>query len=382
MATIEKLTFIRVVMGRDMLRDFHLIKKALVLVVSVAISGCGFLFGDTGYFRDRSMDYQNAKTTPDMKLSETIATYKIQPLYPIPELRVGSAADASYLPAEFKDVPRPESVLSFYEDGRLQLRRDEENDWIWVRQSKEYLLDVVEAFWRENRIALDVKNIEEGFIETVWVHQVDGEAGDNLWEKSKSGWKKLTRFRQPLQKFRVNIVNLPGENNVRILLSHATISGKKGKNYPSSSKDLEWVTRSKKGEFHRLVLQQLVDYIGSDKSRHSGLALSGDQQTRVVMNKDGNGFPVLVVELDFNRAWETVGQSLKKGKIVVDDLNRSLAIYYVGHPAKGNESESPIYEVKLSQGENGIHIAIQLDDETMAPIDVAELLLSIIESNV
>ena len=39
MATIEKLTFIRVVMGRDMLRDFHLIKKALVLVVSVAISG-------------------------------------------------------------------------------------------------------------------------------------------------------------------------------------------------------------------------------------------------------------------------------------------------------------------------------------------------------
>ena len=357
-------------------------RLVMVILFSTSLSSCGFLFGDKGYFRDRSMDYQHAATIPELRLTKELPSNKIQALYPIPNVGEEQGTK-TYQPAKFKDVPRPESVLSFYKDGSLQLRRDGDNDWIWVKQSKEYLLDVVESFWQENRIALDIKDAENGFIETVWVHQVEGNAGENLWEKSMSGWKKITRFRQSLQKFRVSIVSLQGEKNSKVLLSHATISVKKGKDYPSSSDDLKWVTSSDKDEFHRLILQQLVDYIGSEKNlRPSGLALSADEQTRVVMNKDGNGFPVLVIEQDFNRAWETIGQSLEKGKVVIDDLNRSLAIYYVGYPEEENESEMPIYEVKLSQGENGIHVAIQLDDETMAPIDVAEVLLSIIESNV
>ena len=100
------------------------------------------------------------------------------------------------------------------------------------------------------------------------------------------------------------------------------------------------------------------------------------------MTKDGNGYPVLVVEQDFNRAWEIVRKSLRKSKINVEDLNRSLATYYVGYGSDQEGAPAVVYEIKLTQGENGIHIAVQEDDNTLAPIEVAERLLSLIKSNV
>ena len=40
--------------------------SALTLGVLASLSGCGYLMGDNGYFRDRGSDYQQAQVEPRM----------------------------------------------------------------------------------------------------------------------------------------------------------------------------------------------------------------------------------------------------------------------------------------------------------------------------
>lgn len=56
---------------------------ALALVIGNT-SGCGWLWGPEGYFRDRGTDYLGARETPPMQLPEGVHSKPLDPLLPIP----------------------------------------------------------------------------------------------------------------------------------------------------------------------------------------------------------------------------------------------------------------------------------------------------------
>src|SRR3546814_16093444 len=51
----------------------------------------------------------------------------------------------------------------------------------------------------------------------------------------------------------------------------------------------------------------------------------------------GRGSPVLQLDTDFNRAWSSVGRALAASDILVEDLDRSLGVYYI-NLAEGAEN--------------------------------------------
>lgn len=58
--------------------------SALALIIS-STSGCGWLWGDEGYFRDRGSDYLQAHPTAPMQLPPDASNVKrLDPLLPIP----------------------------------------------------------------------------------------------------------------------------------------------------------------------------------------------------------------------------------------------------------------------------------------------------------
>ena len=57
--------------------------SALAVIIS-STSGCGWLWGQDGYFRDRGSDYLEARQTPPMQLPPGVQTDKrLVPLLPI-----------------------------------------------------------------------------------------------------------------------------------------------------------------------------------------------------------------------------------------------------------------------------------------------------------
>lgn len=109
--------------------------------------------------------------------------------------------------------------------------------------------------------------------------------------------------------------------------------------------------------------------------------LNTSGEVSVSMTSDSNGFPVLMLELEFDWAWEKVGAALIKAGIEIEDLNREFAVYYIVSPAKVSEERS-VYQVKLNHTANGIQVAVQESVETLAPKEVSRLILDRIRENI
>lgn len=101
-------------------------------------------------------------------------------------------------------------------------------------------------------------------------------------------------------------------------------------------------------------------------------ALSSQQ---VLLTLDGNGYPVLMLDAGFDWAWQRVGDALaKESTIKVEDLDRGRAVYYVVIDGKRNSANEP-WQLKLNYTANGVQVALQVDENAMAPINLAEPLM-------
>ena len=78
--------------------------SALALIIS-STSGCGWVWGPEGYFRDRGSDYLEAQQTAPMQLPPNVSTSKrLDPLLPIPRNVADDTVKGEYI------VPRPQPL--------------------------------------------------------------------------------------------------------------------------------------------------------------------------------------------------------------------------------------------------------------------------------
>lgn len=155
-----------------------------------------------------------------------------------------------------------------------------------------------------------------------------------------------------------------------------------------------------KGELktEEFVLPRPTPLVLADNDEPASTSLSELSQVELETNllKDGNGTPILRLNIEFARAWSELGEALKKADINITDLNRSIGTYYIelvkpGNPGDvgfwsglfGGEPE-PIkvpLQVKLNQARSGVYIAIHEDAENLAEDAQAQSLLEKIQDN-
>ncbi|MFY0642533.1 MAG: outer membrane protein assembly factor BamC [Bermanella sp.] len=110
--------------------------------------------------------------------------------------------------------------------------------------------------------------------------------------------------------------------------------------------------------------------------------------------KDGNGTPILRLNIEFARAWAELGEALKKADINITDLNRSIGTYYIELTEPGNPEDvgfwsglfggkpEPVQvplQVKLNQARSGVYVAIHQDADNLAEDAQAQSLLEKIQ---
>lgn len=110
--------------------------------------------------------------------------------------------------------------------------------------------------------------------------------------------------------------------------------------------------------------------------------------------KDGNGTPILRLNIEFARAWSELGEALKKSDLSITDLNRSIGTYYIELTKPGNPDDvgfwsglfggepEPIkipLQVKLNQARTGVYIAVHSDADNLADDEQAQSLLETIQ---
>lgn len=348
------------------------LRHVLLGTVLLALTGCSFLFGDEGQFRERTMDYQKATSIAPLKKPEGLPSKETSQRYPIPPVGEGDF----YIPEDSESLPRPHSLLNVDEVAGLELREDDGRYWLAVNDPVADIWPRLLSFVELNLYSVDFSDQTKGIVESDWLKPRRLPSEEGWWSSTKRFFTggdadKRERFRfqvDPSKDYMGSVITI---NHVKVDDIEAAV---------------EWPKQPESVELMALVYDELMSFLseGGRKAGASVLTQNLEALPKHTMTWDGNGYPILVVNQDFNHAWRDIGLALDRAKIPVDDLDRSLGIYYLAKKAVVKDEDDDEVEkdvqLRLVSSESGIQVSVQLDDDTVAPQEMsAQILLALRE---
>ena len=138
--------------------------SALALIIS-STSGCGWVWGPEGYFRDRGSDYLEAQQTAPMQLPTDVSTAKrLDPLLPIPRNVADDTVKGEYI------VPRPQPLSAAADASAYSLQKSGDSRSILAQNPPAEVWPVAVQFFQDNGFRLDEQRPQTGEFTTTWQH--------------------------------------------------------------------------------------------------------------------------------------------------------------------------------------------------------------------
>ncbi len=294
--------------------------KALLLplflpTLFAGLSGCGWLMGDDGMFRDRSNDYRQAKVEPSLELPKGIHSDSIDDSYAIPPI-----SDRTSLDDEF-EIPRPEPLADDLNRDTVRINTLGEQRWILVDGAPGQVWPRLRGFLSLNQLAVQRADAVSGLIETSWLQP----SGENALRE-----RYRLRIEQGIQR-----------DTSEVYVLQADIRAGQE----------DWPASSSNAEREKIMTQELAQYLADSVAAAAVSMLAQqaiDSTGKVTLEEDNNAQPFIKLTLPFDRAWASVGKALTKAGYTVDDLDRSQRLYYLHYVEQSDDEEPGFFSSMFS----------------------------------
>ncbi|MFJ3484081.1 outer membrane protein assembly factor BamC [Pseudomonas sp. NPDC090202] len=362
--------------------------SALALIIS-STSGCSWLFGQDGYFRDRSSDYLEATQKPPMQLPEGMQQAKrLDPLLPIPR----NVADDTEK-GEFK-VPRPQPLSATQDSSDYTLQKSGDNRWILAQRPPAEVWPVAHQYFEDNGFRIAEERPQTGEFNTTW--QRTDELSAAVAKRLSAGGVAAGN------ETRVRVRIEPGVQRNTSEIYVVSVQRPAG-----SSDEPSFPSRTTNVSLDSELTDDMLASMSRTAEKGGSVSLLAardfDTPSRVSLSEDGSGNPVLNLGADLDRAWSSVGRALNQGDWRVEDINRSLGLYYINLAEKADkpenkpgffgrmfgseetkeekEARAERYQVRLSKVGDNVQVTVEKNINTVAPADIARRVLSVIQDN-
>jgi outer membrane protein assembly factor BamC len=262
--------------------------------LALSLGGCGYLFGDSGLFRDSSGDYREAEERPVMRMPQGSDDASLVEIYPIPPI----SRDVAAIPAD--EVPRPAPLLSGNAAQLVRIQKLGDDSWALISMPPGQLWPQVRGFLSAANIGIARVDARTGIIESNWL--------------DLQGQERPARFR-----FRVERGVQRGNSELHILQMYR---GPDEEAWPSRSDNLDL-----EADMLRSVSQFIANSAeNAPVSMMAEQSISAAGKLELVENRDGR---YLRLELPFDRAWASLARALEESGFEITDRDRSAGRYYV-----------------------------------------------------
>ena len=362
--------------------------SALAVIIS-STSGCGWLWGPEGYFRDRGSDYLEARETPPMQLPPGVQTDKrLVPLLPIP-----SNVPADNVKGEF-EVPRPQPLIAATSASDFSLQRSGDSRWVMAQRSPSEVWPLAVQFFQNNGLRIEEQRPQTGEFTTAWQN------ADELSEPMARHLASSGLAADSETRLRVRIEPGVQRNTSEVYVVSA--------NRPAgSTENVAFSNRSVNTGLDAALVDEMLISLSRNADKGGSVSLLAardfDTPSRVILSEDGSGNPILTLNEDLDRAWSSVGRALEQGEWRVEDINRTLGLYYINlaekaekkdekpgffsslfgsEPAKEEvEARAQRYQVRLSKVGDAVQVTVEENINTVASPEVARQVLGVIQDN-
>jgi len=278
-----------------------------LVAASVALGGCGWLFGDKGLFRDRGDDYRRATVEKPLDIPPGLSKTAIEDEAAIPPISNTASMEGRFV------VPRPEPLEGNPDAEQVKIQKLGAASWILVDASPGEVWPRVRQFLATNQLTVLRADANAGIIETGW-----------LQPKTEGTLRERYRFRieQGVQR---------GSSEVYVLQADV----RAGEN--------NWPAASSNPEREEEMVKALAQFVADNGSTGAVSMLAQraiDSRGKVFLNKKPGERPYLLLELPFDRAWASLNTALPRAGFVIDDMNRDQREFLVHYePPKELEEE-------------------------------------------
>ena len=343
--------------------------RLLVCVLAISmLSGCGWF---SFFGKSEEQKRLETGTTAPTRVPEHLDQPPFADPMPIPEV-----VDFRGLADQDVELRLPDALSTTFGVEQIVIRRLGDEQWVFLDLPVATIWPQVVLFWEENHLPVAQMAPRQGILETEWIVGTSGNP-DEIYESISSGsaWEDQSMAYQ--YKFRVRLE--PGVRNGSTELyveeANRPLGGFDGS-------EVAWDGLSDNPELEGKMLSTLAYYLGDRMAQGPSVSLlaAGLQESKASLNAGPEGM-VLRYRLNFDRAWATVGAALEDANVVVQDLDRTAAVYYVYYTSRhdpdpgffgrlfGNEEE------READTDPGHHFRVQLADageEILVTVDAGE----------
>ncbi len=322
------------------------VREVSLCLALITLSGCGYLFGDKGVFRDPSEDYKRAPETPVIKVPSGKNPNFSQEIYAIPPV-----ADELILAGEF-EVPRPTPLVAGASDEIVRIQKLGAESWAVVALAPGEVWPQVRSFITASGLQVSRVDARSGIMDSGWVEL--------------KGQPMASRFR-----FRIEQGVQRGSSELHVL------------QMDQAGDVSKWPPQSDNAELESQMLQGVAQYIANSTDAAS-VSMVADQAMsadgKISLQEAPEGYTFIHVGLPYTRAWASLARALEKSAFEITDRDRSTGVYYVKFSGpEGDDSgwfdwlfggdQDPMIGRDLvvtlqSQGDQMVHIRLQAVEGT------------------
>ena len=334
-------------MNKVSLFDIHvrlsIFARSLSVVLGlVLLSGC-WMMDDDGMFRDRHNDYQLASEMPVMVVPEGADHDALGELYVI-----GEIPDTSLLLEETIGAPRPQPLSGSLLDEEVKIQTLGGKRWVLTNRAPSEVWPRVRNILNRNALPTGFADASAGVLETVWLEL----QSDDIYK----------------HRFQFSIEPGVQVDSTEVAIVHMHLE----KGGDSSA----WPLQSDDDEREKAMANMLASALAGDESSGTvsllAQSIGGAAKVEIITPKEAE--PYLLLKLDFDRSWASVGYATGRDGFALVDQDRSEGVFYVhyGDPDEeepgffedmfnGDDEEqrlSVTYLIRLTKTEEGVVVSL------------------------
>lgn len=291
----------------------------LIAGLILALTGCHLLRDDKGLFVDSRDDYLEAKAGQPLVVPENMGARHIEDTWPIPEIAEQPAAKTFA-----HTVPRPKLFVGRDLDA-VRIQRLGSRSWIVSGDAPSQVWPQIKQFLGDNNVGIELEDPPKGVVQSAWLRA--GEGDDVVRQAIREGLGERDAARPEEERSApaqagdwLDRVQLTVERGIRQGSSEVHVVHSR----VNAVGEAPAVT-----EVETQLIAKLADHLASAVSAGPvsmvGRDIASEDKARIVEDEDG--VPMLLLNVDFDRAWATIGQALERAEVEVTESNRDEGVY-------------------------------------------------------
>ena len=302
--------------------------RAVLAVLLVTLSGCGMLgwMNDgEGLILNPEDDYLDVEERPTLQIPEDLRTLEDTDPFPIPPV-------AEFInPRFFPDKPPlPDAIYANDNRDEVRIQRIGSRRWLVIPESPTTAWPKLKQFLSENGISLAYDNPANGRLNTEWL-QIKAEnyrdVVRTLLRDAKDGAQLNRGQDRMLIKVEQGLRDLTTEIHVRHENDSLTLPVR------DDIDSLE-VLNSDVAQVEADFLSEVGAYIAAKVSEQtvSKVAQQIGSTRKAELTRTLDGTPKLLLYLDYERAWATLGQALDNADVEIRALDQATGVLNITIP--------------------------------------------------